>query len=134
MRLTLSVLCISFLSFNLSAQELVDGRWVDNSLQFKVLEQLVISKGEIYICLSDSSGEVCIENLVSGFELKVYDAKDKLLWEGIASGRRKGVKLPQAFPQARYFTLKAFKPWVVNKSTGNKIHQAKALQLKYTLP
>jgi hypothetical protein len=57
-----------------------------------------------------------------------------LLWEGFGSGRRKGVKLPSAYSQAKYFTITAFKPWVVNKRTGNKIHQAKAIELKYTLP
>ncbi|PTM05559.1 MAG: hypothetical protein DA405_03375 [Bacteroidetes bacterium] len=134
MRFNLSIFFIAFWSLNLSAQELVDGRWVDDNLQFIVLEQYLKDKGEIYICLSDSAGEVCIENLVSGYELKVFDAQNKLLWEGFASGRRKGVKLPQAYPQARYVALKAFKPWVVNRRTGNKIHQAKAIELKYTLP
>ncbi len=134
MKLYLSILFVGLLSLTISAQELVDGRWTDDNLQFKVLEQFVKTKGEIYICISDSSGDVCIENLVSGFELKVYNAQDKLLWEGFGSGRRKGVKLPQAFPQAHYFTLKAFKPWVVNKQSGNRIHQAKAIELKYTLP
>tara|TARA_R110002050_G_scaffold297447_1_gene458936 strand:+ start:1258 stop:1662 length:405 start_codon:yes stop_codon:yes gene_type:complete len=134
MRFNLSIFFIALWSLNLSAQELVDGRWVDDDLQFIVVEQFIRGKGEIYICLSDSAGEVCIENLVSGYELKVFDAQENLLWEGFGSGRSKGVKLPQAFPQARYITLKAFKPWVVNKRTGNKIHQAKAIELKYTLP
>jgi hypothetical protein len=134
MRLSLSIFVIAFLSMSLSAQELVNGRWVDDGLQFKVLEQFVKTKGEIYICLSDSTGEVCIENLVSGYELKIYNGQGKLLWEGFGSGRRKGVKLPSAYPQAKYFTITAFKPWVVNKRTGNKIHQAKAIELKYTLP
>jgi hypothetical protein len=134
MRLSLSIFVIAFLSISLSAQELVNGRWLDDGLQFKVLEEFVKTKGEIYICLSDSTGEVCIENLVSGYELKIYNGQDKLLWEGFASGRRKGVKLPSAYPQATYFTLLAFKPWVVNKRPGHKIHQAKAIELKYTLP
>lgn len=134
MRLHLSILFVSLFSLTISAQELVNGRWTDDGLQFKVLQQFVKSKGEVFICITDSAGEVCIENLVSGFEFKVYDAQDNLLWEGIGSGRRKGLKLPQAFPQAHYFTLKAFKPWVVNKRSGNRIHQAKAIELKYTLP
>jgi hypothetical protein len=134
MKLHLSILFVSLLSLNISAQELVNGRWTDESLQFKVLSEFVKTKGEVYICITDSAGEVCIENLVSGFELKVYDAQDKLLWEGYGSGRRNGVKLPQAFPKAQYFTIKAFKPWVVNKRSGNRIHQAKAIELKYILP
>lgn len=134
MRILLSLIFISALSLGVKGQELVNGRWQDDQLQFIILQESVKTRGEIYLCLSDSAGEVCIENLVTGFELKVYDSSNRLLWEGFASGRRKGLKLPNAFPNARYFTVKAFKPWVVNKRTSNKIHQSKAIELKYILP
>jgi len=115
----------------LQAQEKVNGRWLDNNLTIWIENDQIRTKGELYYCIADTSRGTCIQNLSSGFELKLYDAQGKLIYEGFASGRRRGVKLPKAYPQAREVELKAFKPWVINKSNAVKIHQDKAIEVKY---
>ncbi len=116
---------------SLQAQELVNGRWVDNDLTIWIEQDQIRSQGVLYYCIADSARGTCIENLSSGFELKLYDASGKVIYEGIASGRRRGVKLPKAYPNAAEVELKAFKPWVTNKSNAGRIHQAKAIEVKY---
>lgn len=121
-----------FLSISgLMAQEKINGRWVDNNLTLRIEQDEIRTKGVLYYCIADTSRDVCIQNLSTGFELKLYDAQGNLIYEGFASGRRRGVQLPKAFPNAVEVELTAFKPWVINKSTATKIHQAKAIRVKY---
>ncbi len=115
------------------AQEKVGDRWVDNNLSFYVVNESIKKDGKLTICVFDTTRDACIENLQTGFELKVYDASDEMIWEGIGSGRTKQVTLPTALPKASYITIKAFKPYVTNKRTGNLIYQDKAIQKKHTL-
>src|SRR5210317_1806015 len=98
---------------SLQAQEYVNGRWLDDNLTLWIEKDEIRSKGELYYCIADTSRGTCIQNLSSGFELKLYDGSGKLIYEGFASGRRRGVKLPKPYPQAREVALKAFKPWVI---------------------
>lgn len=119
------------LTLSLTAQTKVGDKWVDNNLTFKVTDDFIKTKGEFYMCIEDQSREVCIENLSSGVEVKIYDQNNELLWEGIASGRRKGMKLPKAYSNAYYITIEAFKAYVVNKSTGNLIHQDEKIKIKH---
>lgn len=131
MKLQVLLLTILLSSFGLKAQEKINGKWVDNNLTIWVEEDLIRTKGALYYCVADTSRDVCIRNLSTGFELRLFDAQGKLIYEGFASGRRRGVKLPQAYPNAYEVELVAFKPWVINKSTAGKIHQAKAIRVKY---
>lgn len=116
------------------AQEKVGDHWVDNNLSLKVVSQSIKTDGRLTICVADTSRDLCVENLQTGFEIKAYDASGKMLWEGIGSGRTRQVQLPNPLPNARFITLKAFKPWVTNKRTGNLIHQDKTIEIKYYLP
>ena len=129
-KLSLSLLLL-MLSISVFGQQKVGDKWVDNNLSFKITEDKVKLKGEFTFCVLDTSRETCIENLSTGIEVKVFSADDKQIWEGIASGRTKSLKLPKALPKARYMTLKAFKPWVTNKLTGNLIHQSAPIEIKY---
>ncbi len=115
------------------AQQKVGEKWVDNNLRFKVVNQSIKTEGLLTICIEDSSRTTCIENLQSGFEIKIYDAANQLLWEGIGSGRRDFLKVPQPLPTASYLTLKAFKPFVINTTTGNKIYQDKNILTRITV-
>lgn len=110
-----------------------DGEWYDNNLVLRIEADLIRSEGELYYCIADSSRGPCIENLQTGLSIKLYDANDNILWEGQASGRRRGLKFPQAYPTAQRVELRAFKAWVVSKSTASRIHQEKPLYLNYTL-
>lgn len=121
--------CLSaFLGF---AQERIGNKWVDNNLTFDIVDDKIKLKGEFTFCILDTSKSTCIHNLSTGVEVKVYDQSGELIWEGIATGRKKGLKLPKALPNANYLVIKAFKPWVTNRVTGNLIHQSKAIEIKY---
>ncbi len=131
MKIRLLFLSLIWSTCGLIAQEKINGRWVDNNLTIWIEQDLIRVKGALYYCVADTSRDVCIRNLSTGFELKLFDANGKMIYEGFASGRRRGVKLPQPFPNAYEVELKAFKPWVINKSTASKIHQAEAIRVKY---
>ena len=129
----LLILCSLLFATGAMAQTKVGDKWVDNNLTIRVVQDDIKKKGEFYYCIADTSRGPCIQNLVTGVEVKVYNAKNEVLWEGIASGRLKGLKLPKAMPTASYIRIKAFKPWVVNKSTGSRIHQDKVIDIKYVV-
>jgi len=119
------------IALSATAQTQVGDKWVDNNLTIQVKVDRIKTKGEFYICIADTSRGECIENLVSGVEVKVYDRGNNLLWEGIASGRTVGMSLPKPMPNAHYLRIKTFKPWVINKSTGTRIHQDEHINVKY---
>lgn len=131
MRIKLLFLCLFLSAAGLQAQEKINGRWVDNNLTIWIEDDQIRKEGVLYYCVADTSRGVCIRNLSTGFELKLYDAQGKLIYEGFASGRRSGVKLPKAYANAYEVEITAFKPWVINKSTATKIHQDKAIRVKY---
>lgn len=133
MRTTFAMLLFSLSATICLGQEKVDEKWVDNSLTFKVLSESIKKDGNIMICIVDTERDICIENLQTGFEIKVYSSGGEVLWEGIGSGRMRKVQLPKALPQASYITLKAFKAHVTNKRTGTLIHQDKPMEIKYSL-
>jgi hypothetical protein len=133
MKKTFVLLLLLSLTVGLKAQQKVGDRWVDNNLSLAVVNESIKKDGKLTICVMDTSRNACIENLQTGFELKVYDASDKMIWEGIGSGRTKQVTLPRPLPQASYVTIKAFKPYVTNKRTGTLIHQDKPIQSKHKL-
>jgi hypothetical protein len=114
-----------------SAQERVGNRWIDNNLVFKVQKDEIKEKGTFMFCILDTTKEACIENLSTGVEVTIYNAEDKEIWTGIASGKTKELQLPRALPTGRYLIIKAFKPWVTNRFTGNRIYQDKAIETKH---
>ena len=127
------LLIIAFLSFSMSllAQEKVGDKWVDNNLTIKVIDDQVKSLGVFVFCVLDSATQFCIENLTTGIEVEIYNRQNEILWKGLGSGRTKKLKLIAPMPDAHYLKIKAFKPWVVNKSSGNRIHQDNRIEIKY---
>lgn len=126
--LTILFVILSFLGYS---QEKIGDKWVDNNLTFEIVKDNIKKKGEFTFCIFDTLRGSCIQNLSTGIEVKAFDSEGKLIWEGIATGMKKSLKLPRPLPTARYLTLVAFKPWVANKSTGNPIHQDKPIEIKY---
>tara|TARA_B000000460_G_C21281656_1_gene291968 strand:- start:122 stop:532 length:411 start_codon:yes stop_codon:yes gene_type:complete len=114
-----------------SAQTKVGDEWVDNNLVLDITLDNIKTNGVFEFCIKDTLGGTCIQNLVTGIEVTVFNNADEILWKGIASGRTKKLKLIAAMPDAHYMVLQAFKPWVTNKSSGNLIHQDERLRLKY---
>ena len=134
MKQTFALLVFIVSTISALGQTKVGEKWIDNNLTFQVTFDDVRANGRMDICIVDTSrGDACIENLQSGFEVKVYDASDNMLWEGIGSGRSNMLKLPKAMPEAKYVTIKAFKPYVINKRTSTRIHQDEPMEIKYKL-
>jgi len=128
----LIVITLLFLvQLTLKAQEKLGDRWVDNNLVFEVVDDEVKSKGIFEICIKDTAVGFCVQNLITGVEISVRDANNKEIWKGVGSGITKTLQLKEPMPQAAYLIIKAFKPWVTNRRTGNRIHQDKPLELKY---
>jgi len=120
------------LQLSVSAQQKQGEYWVDNNLNFKVISERVQQRGMMKICISDTTGE-CIQNLSSGFVVRIFDENDKQLWAGKSAGREEMLKFPSAMPEASYLVLTAFKPYVLNRATGTRIHQDEPIELKYFL-
>ncbi len=131
LRLLILVFTGIFFQISLNAQQKVGDRWVDNNLVFDVIDDRIKSEGIFEICIRDTVTDFCVENLSTGVEILVWDANNNELWKGIGSGRSKILQLKEAMPQAAYLVIKAFKPWVTNRLTGNRIYQDKPLELKY---
>lgn len=127
------VLIMLLITSALSAQTLIGDKWVDNELALKVDYDKIKTTGIFSFCVYQPVEEKCIENLITGVEIEVQDAAGKILWKGTAKGHKSSLKLPAAYPNAAFLVLKAFKPWVVNKNTGTRIHQEKPLEIKYSI-
>ncbi len=133
MRQFLTAFCL-FTAVALSAQtQKEDGTWWDNNLQFEIKTDILKAQGRLEICIYDSSRDLCIENLVTGYEIRIYDASNKELWNSLWTGKNMDMKFSKKFPNAQYIIIKATRPFVINILTGTRIYQDKALELKYTL-
>ncbi|HAD96283.1 MAG TPA: hypothetical protein DCG19_02695 [Cryomorphaceae bacterium] len=125
------VLTLLTLGYTGYAQEKVGENWVDNNLTFAVTNDQIKGKGVFTFCVMDTTQGYCVENLSTGVEVRVFNRDGKEIWKGIGSGRAKTLKLAKPLPEADYLMIKAFKPHVVNRSTGTLIHQDKPIEIKY---
>lgn len=115
-----------------SAQEQrEDGTWWDNNLEFQVEEDLLRTLGELEICIFDGKREVCVENLMTMYEVRIFDSQNKEIWNSLWTGKNLKMKFSQPFPEANYIVIKALRPFVINKLTGTRIYQDEAMELKY---
>ncbi len=130
-KLGLGVFSLCLLSVTGWCQEKVGNRWMDNNLSFQVTDDQIKEKGVFTYCVVDTSQGYCVENLSTGVEVMAFDRDDRQIWKGIGSGRLKQLKLAQPLPQAYYLVIRAFKPHVVNRSTGTLIYQEKPIEIKY---
>lgn len=137
MKLILShftILVALLFGLGLSAQPArdADDRLVDNSLRFHVISEKVHTRGMMEICISDSTGN-CIDNLISGFVIRIYDAGGSEIWAGKTAGREEMLKFPKPMPSAASLGFTAFKPYVINRMTGDRIYQDQPIETKYIL-
>ena len=120
--------------FTASGQEQKeDGTWWDNNLEFQVQSDLLKQFGELEICIFDKSHETCIENLVTAYEVRIYNAQQKELWSSLWTGKDMNMVFKKSFPEASYVIIKAMRPFVINKLTGTRIYQDEPMELKYTV-
>ena len=121
-----------FLAAQVVAQEQhEDGTWWDNNLEFQVKKDLIKQFGELEICIFDTKRELCIENLMTRYEVAIYNAANKQIWNSLWTGKDMDMKFSKEFPDAHYIIIKAMKPFVINKLTGTRIHMDKPMELKY---
>lgn len=113
------------------AQEKIGDRWIDNNLSIAVTNDQIKGKGVFTFCVIDTSQGYCVENLTTGVEVKAFDREGNEIWKGIGSGRVKKLKLSKPLPEAYYLKIRAFKPYVVNRSTGTLIYQEQPIETKY---
>ena len=108
-----------------------DGTWWDNNLEFKVEQDLLKKLGEIEICIYHKTNAMCVENLMTTFEIRIFDAANNEIWNSLWTGKDMYIVFSKAFPTAHHVTVRALRPFVINKLTGTRIYQDKALELKY---
>lgn len=129
------ILLIVILSqaLGVSAQTLVGDKWVDNNLSIQIVSESLKKNGIFEYCLYNDQSEACVQNLSTGIEVKVLAANGDVLWEGVGTGRAKRIKVPVKLDQAYKIRITAFKAFVVNKTTGNKIHQDEPMMVEYII-
>ena len=110
-----------------------DSALYDNELSFYVLSEQMRKYGEIEICIFSDSKNMCVGNLMTSFEIFIYDSNKKLLAKSIWLGMEMKLKFKKKYPNADYIEIRAVKPFVVNKSSGNRIYQDEPLMLTYSL-
>ena len=128
-----TILFVTFLNSATAQTQKEDGTWWDNNLEFKVLFEDMDSTGELMICIAQIANQKCVENLTTGFQVKIYDAANKEIWNSLWTGKNLDFKFKKPFPNAAYLTIEANKNYVVNTMTGTRIYQDEALFLKYNL-
>jgi len=128
----LAMLLFSVSAFFASAQvQKEDGTWWDNNLEFSVQKDLVKQFGELQICIYDSKREVCIENLVTAYEVRIYDVANREIWNSLWTGKDMDMVFSKKFPTAHYVVIKATRPFVINVLTATRIYQEAPMELKY---
>ncbi|MBI1317125.1 hypothetical protein GC167_09765 [bacterium] len=105
----------------------------DDALRFSMVSESVRTDGSFELCIARAPQGPCIENLMAAYETLVYDASGKEIWSGLWMGEKKRVQFSKALPQAQTMLIRATKPFVVNRSSGARIHQSKPMELKITL-
>lgn len=110
-----------------------DGKWWDNNLAFHVKNEQVKTKGQLEICIFDTSRDVCVENLMTSYEVRIFDATNKEIWNSLWTGKNMNMKFSKPLPTAHHVVIKAMKPFVINQLTTTRIFQDNPLELKYNL-
>ncbi len=103
----------------------------DNNLVFKVVEDMIVRRGILEICIYDSKREICVENLITGYEIRVYDRNGQEIWNSLWTGRNKRMKFKNPIREAHYVVIKANRPLVINVLTGTRIYQDQPMELKF---
>jgi hypothetical protein len=120
------------LAANLIAQEQrEDGTWWDNNLTFQVKKDLIRQFGELEICIYDTKRGMCVENLMTRYEVIVYNSANEEIWNSLWTGKNMNMKFSKALPDASYVKIRAMKPFAINKLTGTRIYMDEPMELKH---
>lgn len=121
-------------AITLQAQPVRDtnNRLVDNSLSFLVVSEKIQTSGALEVCIADTTFN-CIANVITGYVIRVYNSGGEVLWAGKTAGREEKLIFPKPMPTASWVVFSAFKPYVVNVMTGDRIYQNQPIETKYIL-
>lgn len=133
MRNILALIFVFTSLFSVAQEQKEDGTWWDNNLEFQVKTDGIKEFGELEICIYDRKRELCIENLITGYEVRIYDAANKEIWNSLWTGKDMDMVFSKEFPTAHHLVIKATRPFVINVLTGTRIYQNKAMELKYVV-
>lgn len=133
MRLVFFITFLMATLFTNAQEQRADGTWWDNNLEFHVKADMIKTFGELEICIWDSKREMCVENVMTTYEVRIYDANNKEIWNSMWTGKDMYMKFKKKMPNAHHLTITALRPFVINKSTTTRIYQEKPLELKYTV-
>lgn len=110
-----------------------DGTWYDDSLSFHVVEEDLKEKGTMLLCIYNEANERCVHNLITPFEILIYDAEDRQIWNSAWSGQNPDIKFRFPMRGAAYIIIQSRNDYVVNSMTGTRIYTDGPLYLKYEL-
>ncbi len=126
-----SILFFIFGTSNLiNAQERIGDKIYDNDLSIAIVKENVRKVGFVEICIFNRRDNLCVENLFTAFEIRVYDKSGKEVWNGLWMGRDKKIKFKKPLPNAFKIIVTAKKPFAINAITGTKIYQDKPMQVE----
>lgn len=123
---------LTWCSFAVSGQvQREDGTWFDDQLTFHVENELIRQYGELTVCVWHNANEMCIENLMTAYEILVYNAQDEEIYTSLWTGRVPDVVFKKPLPEAKYIIIRAQRDFVINVLTGTRIYTGEPLELKY---
>lgn len=110
-----------------------DGTWHDDSLAFSVQSDQLKKYGELNLCIYHIGQQMCVDNLVTPFEVLIYNQNDHVLWTSMWTGMDMRLKFRKAFPTAKYIVIRSKRDYVININSGTRIHTGAPLELKYNV-
>lgn len=126
----LAFLC-SILSFAQEQRE--DGTWYDGELAFKVVDEDLEKEGTMLICIYKTSNNRCIHNLITPFEVIIYNEDNEQIWNSAWTGTNTDLKFRQPLPGAKYVVIRAKNDYVVNTMSGKRIFTDGQMELEYVI-
>ncbi len=127
--LSLALLLTTFLSNGQVKRE--DGTWYDENLAFQVIEEDVVDKGELLICIYNTENNRCIHNLMTPFEVLVFNEDGEQIWNSTWTGANTDLKFRMPLRGAAYIIVRARNDYVINKLTGDRIFTNGPMELRY---
>ena len=108
-----------------------DGKWYDSNLTLQVVEETVREEGAFTLCVAQKKEGRCVENLLTRFVVRVFNAAGAEIWNGTYTGMVPYVVFKKALPTAARMEIVAQKNFVINVMTGTRIYTEQPLRTTY---
>lgn len=131
MKRVLSILALLITTVVAGQVQREDGTLYDDQLGFHVVQEHVRLYGEINVCIWQKERELCIENLITSYEILIYNQAGEEIWTSLWTGMYPDIKFEKNFPDASYIIIRAKRDYVINIMTGTRIYTDGYMELKY---